>query len=68
MSNSQKHAKNVFETINRKKNGKITLGEFVKVSIPWIQKPELDIVFKWMSEPNVYSESYYLKTSKKNND
>lgn len=34
MSNSLKHAKNVFETIDRKKLGKISLKEFVKVSMP----------------------------------
>lgn len=36
MANSQKHAKNVFRTIDKKKNGRITLEDFIKVSIPLI--------------------------------
>ena len=63
-SNSTKHAKNVFETLDRRKKGQITIEEFVKVSIPGIQQRELDIIFKWMKEPNKYNENLYLRTNR----
>lgn len=55
----------MFETIDRKKQGQITLEDFIKVSIPFISSKEMFIVLKWMSEPNMYNENVYLRSSKK---
>ena len=38
MQNATKHAKNVFETIDHKHKGRLTLKDFVKVSIPEINE------------------------------
>lgn len=65
MSNSQKHAKNVFETIDRRHLGKITLEDFVKVSVPDIQPRELETAFKWMKQPNKYTENLMFTNSGK---
>ena len=60
MSNSQKHAKNVFETLDKAKKGQISFHQFVKVSIPNINEHQSRLVFSWMSQPNKYNENLYL--------
>ena len=59
ISNSLKHAKNVFDTIDRRKMGRISIEDFMKVSIPAISNREMEIVFKWMKEPNMYNENLF---------
>jgi Ca2+-binding EF-hand superfamily protein len=49
LSNSNKHAKNVFETLDKKGKGKLTLEDFVRVSIPDMQSKDYEIVRKWMN-------------------
>ncbi len=64
MSNSQKHAKNVFDTLDKKKRGQISLEDFVKVSIPSICETKLKLAFSWMMEPNKYNENAFLNKVK----
>jgi hypothetical protein len=57
-----KHAKNIFESIDKKRNGKITIVDLIKVQMPDIRDYQLDLISKWMNEPNKYTEEEYLQS------
>jgi len=48
MSNSNKHARNVFETLDKRKAGKLSLDDFFRENIPHISKKDMERVRGWI--------------------
>ena len=60
-SNAQKHARNVFETLDKEGKGRLTLLDFIKVNVPKATPKELAIIEKWMDSFSEDMEDKFLK-------